>query len=915
MANRYNRLFKKYLVIMSSVVAVQAMGPAKPGVTPSPKVIEYQLRFAQTYRQGGLAAAVQRIKASKSDASRNVAFDTLHVQFPVLLGNYADAGDPAYPAANLQTELFDGPWSTPTMREHYLEMSYGQFHLSGQVYGWYPMSQGHAYYEGSQSEPYDNGFVNPPGGVGSFLRETLTQADSTVDFSQYDNDGSDGIPNSGDDDGYVDACFFVHSGRGGEGGGPSIWSHRSRYASWWGASFQTNDSSANGGYIRVNDYIVQPALSSVTAGMIEIGVFSHEFGHAIGLPDLYDTDYSSDGIGNWGLMGGGSWNTPSEPAHMSAWCKEVLGWITPVLVTENLDSVAIPDVETQPYLLKLWRNGQPEAWTSWFGIGLEVGQEYFLVENRQRIGTDVHLVGTGLLIWHIDNSRSGNSNDTHRLVDMKAADGTFGNGASPGDPWPGTTNNRNFDFETIPPAVGWDGTNTEVAILNISDSDTTMQADLEVHEITPHLALQDYEIFDENGDGILAPGETFELWINLRNTGGPATGIEAELSTTTDAVIITSGLIDFPELDFMDSGMGTIPFELLVSDSAQTSLVRFTMRVTSASNSDTITTPITIGIGFPAVGLVDNDGNTNNTNDVRQYFSAALDSLALVYKVWDVASAGQPDSTWLNTKPVIIWFTGNVHSPLTSQTISNLADFLDNGGRLLISGQHAGDSFVQFPDFFRDYLGCELTNYEVQQDYVFGRDGEAGMTSQDRFLINAAAGAHNQNGTDAIAPFGSGQSLFYYPFLQASAGVYQNTAIYRSMYLGFGFEAISSLLGEGPQTRENLLGTLLDWLQMPTTSIGYEDDLGLARNFTLRSVYPNPFNPSVYLAFSVPSPASSRINIYDITGRRVADLGVPRKAQGLTWTPNSNLASGLYFIQLWQPAEPVGKLFKLTYLK
>ena len=57
----------------------------------------------------------------------------------------------------------------------------------------------------------------------------------------------------------------------------------------------------------------------------------HEFGHALGLPDLYDTDYSSSGIGNWGVMSGGSWggngSSPWYPVHFSAWCKTTLGWV------------------------------------------------------------------------------------------------------------------------------------------------------------------------------------------------------------------------------------------------------------------------------------------------------------------------------------------------------------------------------------------------------------------------------------------------------------------------------------------------------------------------------------------------------------------------------------------------------------
>lgn len=915
MINRFS-LFPKIftlVIFLATITSAVAMSPAKPGVLPSPAVITAQQLFAETYQTGGLAAAIQRVKAERMNANRDVQADSLYMSFPVIVGNYADAGEPAYPIQNLQDELFDGPWTTPTMREHYLEMSYGLFHLSGHVYGWYPVSHGHAYYEGSQSEPYDNGFIGTPGGVGSFLRETLLIADSTVDFSQYDNDGPDGIPDSGDDDGKVDACFFVHSGRGGEGGGPSIWSHRSSYAGWWGSAFVTNDSSANGGFIRVNDYIIQPALST-SSGMIEIGVFSHEFGHAIGLPDLYDTDYSSSGIGDWCLMSGGSWNTPTRPAHMSAWCKEVLGWLEPILVTDNVAGVDIPNVEEHPYALKLWRNGVLDPWTSWYGLGLSVGREYYLVENRQRIGTDVHLVGTGLLIWHIDNSQNSNSNDAHRLVDMAAADGTFGNGTSAGDPWPGSTDNRNFDFETVPPAIGWDGSNTQVAIRNISDSDTTMYADLEVHETMPHLALADFDLYDQTGDDIMEPGETFEVWIHVTNTGGLATGVEATLTSESPAVQVTSASASIPDLDFMETAIGDLPFELLVSDTAHTGVVRLEVALTSVENADTIRYTITVGIGSPEVGLVDNDGSINASGDVISYYTKALDSLQVVFKTWDVASQGQPDSTWFATKPIVVWFSGSRQSPLTSESVANLGNYLDEGGRLLLTGQHVGSSFIQFPEFFHEYLGAEVTSYDAHEDYVFGQPGNMGMTIQDRFLLTAADGAHNQNGTDVVEPYNIGQSLFYYPFLQSSAGAYQANSLYRTIYLGFGFEAVSNTLAEGTQTRENLLDTFLSWLRMPTTDL-IAEPLQLANNDELLAAYPNPFNPSVSLKLSQRAGQSGSVHVFDLAGREVASLSIVKGQESVTWRPDRQLGSGLYFAQLWQSGTPTGPVLKLTFLK
>ncbi|RMI02081.1 MAG: hypothetical protein D6681_10550, partial [Calditrichaeota bacterium] len=147
---------------------------------------------------------------------------------PVLTGKYANTGADPYPVSDLQTELFDGPWPTGTMTQFYSEISYGNVNLTGTVYNWVTVSQNDTYYEGTT-----NG-LGFDARTGEFLKEILDANDPTVDFGLYDNDGPDGIPNSGDDDGFVDFVAFVHPESGGECGNSNMWSHRWVYSGWWG---------------------------------------------------------------------------------------------------------------------------------------------------------------------------------------------------------------------------------------------------------------------------------------------------------------------------------------------------------------------------------------------------------------------------------------------------------------------------------------------------------------------------------------------------------------------------------------------------------------------------------------------------------------------------------------------------------
>ncbi len=251
---------------------------------------------------------------------------------PVLMGKFSNTGADPYATATFQTKLFGAP-PAASMTSLYGEMSYHNLNLTGTVYGWYQVSNIDTYYEG----PTGCYGLCGSAKTGQYIKEILQLADPTVDFSIYDNDGPDGIPNSGDDDGFVDFVAIVQPEIGAECGTNNIWSHRWVVTGWpefGGSPWTTNDPRTGGGFIQILDYTIQPALGSVNgcgAGTIEIGVFCHEFGHAFGLPDLYDGSGSS-GIGHWGLMGSGNWNSPTNPAHFDAWCKSQLGWIVPTEV-------------------------------------------------------------------------------------------------------------------------------------------------------------------------------------------------------------------------------------------------------------------------------------------------------------------------------------------------------------------------------------------------------------------------------------------------------------------------------------------------------------------------------------------------------------------------------------------------------
>src|SRR6266508_2054471 len=195
-----------------------------------------------------------------------------------------------------------------------------------------------------------------------------------------------------DYDGVVDHITIVHAGAGQEGGGSSdlIWSHR------W--AVLDADPTVPGSQSLMADGVQIYGYTMVGEDS-PVGVVAHEFGHDLGLPDLYDTDGSSDGAGIWDIMAGGSWNgapAGTSPADMTAWSRIRLGWITPTEVTTALIGTSVPQAETLGG--KVFRLSIPGA----------SSPEYFLIENRESVGFDAALPASGLLVWHVDDAVSPN---------------------------------------------------------------------------------------------------------------------------------------------------------------------------------------------------------------------------------------------------------------------------------------------------------------------------------------------------------------------------------------------------------------------------------------------------------------------------------------------------------------------------
>ncbi|HWA57392.1 MAG TPA: M6 family metalloprotease domain-containing protein [Gemmatimonadales bacterium] len=415
---------------------------------------------------------------------------------PIAFGNV-----PApYPAAEYQDALFAspavaGPFS---LRTYYAEASRGHLHLDGVVLPWVTADSADTYYEDGCN---GIGVLNscPHGGVrlGELLLEGLRRSDDgSVDWGQFDNDGPDGIPNSGDDDGVVDVVAFLQPEVDGACGTTNLWAHRFDVSVWNGGSPYVTSSPRRGAggvpipgsHILVRDYTLQSGVGGTGAcsgaAIMPIGTLAHEVGHAFGLPDLYDTDLRSasvtQGVGEWSLMGSGNYSQPYSPSAMDPWSLGELGWVAIDTLGQSGPITLAPVATSDTVLLRL----------------VAGTDEYFLFENRQPIGTDsaqfnpLCQFGTrscakspGLLIWHIDQGQISahgfrqdnavNSGPVHGVAVIQAdgrndlrTPGTKNRGDL-GDAWPGISGATLFSEVTNPPALDNEGRSAGITLDSI----------------------------------------------------------------------------------------------------------------------------------------------------------------------------------------------------------------------------------------------------------------------------------------------------------------------------------------------------------------------------------------------------------------------------------------------------------------
>ena len=493
-----------------------------------------------------------RVKREAGNRVRQMSADKRHVaqgqkHFLVILVEFQDQDfDTQNPQETVSKMLnesgYSGNGATGSARDYYYQSSNGYFEPIFDVYGPVTLSQNMKYYGGNDSSGND---LRPEEAV----KEGCELLNSQIDYSQYDNDN----------DGRVDMVFMFYAGYGEADGGSSntIWPHM-YYLSYLDIDLILDGKKVDK-YACANELAGYGPLKGKLDG---IGGVCHEFGHAMGLPDFYDSDSynngAAGGLYDFSLMCSGSYNNYSRTPPMFNMVERILlGWQDETSAYKEFTkngTVSIPEYRPD--------QGDPVAYMT----PTDMDNEFFIYESRGSGSVwDSHLPGYGLVAYHVDKSNrtikirnsyvkvselwdhwenynAVNENGSHPCFYVVPAPSqknyNFDEHQTDQLPFPGTKNVKSFT------PVSWNGVASDISFSDISFAGNTVTMTVSGLPDTPGDDPASFwlPVIANPGKGVYTVGESFALSLAKAPAGFQTVvwywdGVQTE----ADSVALTAG--------------------------------------------------------------------------------------------------------------------------------------------------------------------------------------------------------------------------------------------------------------------------------------------------------------------------------------------------------------------------------------
>ena len=428
----------QYITTDSLLADIDSLGFVHIGQHISPAQLHRKLQQARTH---------SRRKQQRQQSERHLNHPQRGLLLLVNFQNLAFITEPdVFNLMMNQPGYNDDGIKVGSARDYFEAQSMGQYIPTFDVVGPVTVSQPYSYY-GRNLDNDNKDDQHPEEMIYDAVSEALAQG-LVDDLSRYDHDG----------DGIVDMVYVIYAGKGENNGGTpdTIWPHM-----WDFRETDLIDATLQGLHFGLYACSAELDGSGTVCG---IGTFCHEFGHCLGLPDLYDVDYSGGfGLGNFDIMAAGGYLGKGWcPPAYSAFERYTLGWLE--LEELTLDgNYRLEDLKTGNKAYSI--TADPND-----------GHEYFIFENRQQYWWDSYLPAHGMMITHIDydsDAWAGNTvNDDpkHPRVTIIPADGKLTSGTTANDLYPSGKGNTTFSDDSTPAAVTWEGTPLGRPLTDISEN-------------------------------------------------------------------------------------------------------------------------------------------------------------------------------------------------------------------------------------------------------------------------------------------------------------------------------------------------------------------------------------------------------------------------------------------------------------
>jgi M6 family metalloprotease-like protein len=527
------------------------------------------------------------------------------------------------------TDLLFNLGNKQSMASYYKENSYGRLTLTGTVTSWLTSSRTMSYY-GADSGDFPN-IDDENGNIFELAREAVQLADPSVNYANFDQNS----------DGYVDNLIVIHAGDGQESSSSAndIWSHQ-----WEIQPAQTTSDSGK----KAEHYALFAEESPV-------GVIAHEFGHVLGLPDMYDYTYSGQVfVGNWALMDSGSWNgapAGSRPSHMISWSKMQLGFITPA-EREDVGINEVKNVTIIPTHLQTLPSGSKRVAV----INISTGIYYTVEVRNNTVSTnnpfDQALPDSGVLITFCNDSATEETFYGRPGVCVVQ-------NAKPSDP---SKDHAPFDLGTGEVSE-FDDPDRNVKVRILSKNASNGAYSVEISHIQLELAWMYV-----NGSDVwqMIEGHPFSLLIALKNTGSTTlTSVDGTLSSTTGGVSISPSSRSWGTISAGAKKNNTLAYIVTLGSIAGTPM-NFSLSVDCTEAAlpfvYTIKIPVQKETTKPSVYI-----QTPATNGTTYEAAAPISLLAPasdaggIFKVWHRYKVGAVISDWVEME-----FDGTKAAAVTS---------------------------------------------------------------------------------------------------------------------------------------------------------------------------------------------------------------------------------------------------------